>query len=314
MNAYLVRAVFPPYGPQALAMIVLHPGSKREVDDLVTRDGWRVERVTVADRNDVEEFGRFETLRVRVRDAAKQQQAAAEADRRAAAEQARRDEERRQLAVAREREEADRRDHAIAKAAGDLLAIDPETGLRGNAKVGSICAKALLFFGHASVNRRDIFTSASLDLAEFQGRGGFAAANQLLSKLVSDLNDFLKVDDEVARLVAALDADRVSTENQINSIGSRTHVFGGSGDGLLLSALLADGAVRKDRRAIDSLASAHTQRARQVARAVERGRLDQQVLAFRAKVAVSLLLVACGKSDTIEVDMPAAVEQYVLGC
>jgi len=48
-------------------------------------------------------------------------------------------------------------------------------------------------------------------------------------------------------------------------------------------------------------------------RAVQQGRLQQQYLEFRAKTAVSLLLVAwCGKSKTIDVSMPPDVQRFVL--
>jgi hypothetical protein len=314
MNAYVARAVFPEYGTHVFAMIVLHSGSKADVEKLLTADGWQVKRVSAADSQHVAELERFETLRVQVRAAAREQRAArAEQERRAAAERAERERERQRLALARAQEEAERRDHAINKAAGDLLTINLEEGLHGNTKLAAICAKALLFFDQASVNKRDLFTSIGIDSAEFQAQFHYREANRLVSKLVSDLNDYLKVEDEMARLHAALATERASAEGQANSIASRTHVFGGSGEGLLISAYLADRAVRQDQKAIDNLHSEFSRMAEQVRQATERGRLGQQLLEYRVKVAASLLLAACGKSDTIDVNLPRHVELYVLG-
>ena len=82
---------------------------------------------------------------------------------------------------------------------------------------------------------------------------------------------------------------------------------------LLLSAYFADRAVKHDQRAINSLESEFDKMARQVTQAAERGRLSQQLLEYRVKVSVSLLSAACGKSDTINLNMPRQIELHVLG-
>jgi hypothetical protein len=51
----------------------------------------------------------------------------------------------------------------------------------------------------------------------------------------------------------------------------------------------------------------------QVVDAVERARLSQEFLEYRVRVAASLLLVACGKSHSVDVDLSRPVELYVLG-
>lgn len=314
MFAYVVKAIFPVLSNDMLSMVVYHAGSKRDVEALVSNDGWKVKRVSIATMEDVRELGRFETVRLQVReDLEKHRAMAAETKRRAIIETRRREEEHRRHQAAQEREAEERRDYAIVKATGDLLNVELEPELAGNTKVASICAKTLLFFDQASVNRRDLFTAISIDFADFQSQFDCPRAVQLLSTVLNELNGFLGLDSDIARLQEGLHGERISAENQINSISSRSHVFGGSGEGLIISALIADSAVRQDRKAIDSLGSSYNHLVEQVTRAAEQKRMQQQLLEYRAKTAVSMLLVACGKSKTIEVNMPFAVEQFVLG-
>jgi hypothetical protein len=127
------------------------------------------------------------------------------------------------------------------------------------------------------------------------------------------LNEFLRIDQQISNLGQQVNFERASVENQVNAIGSRSHIFGGSGEGLLLSFLFASSAVKQDERAIQALQAGHAERTRRALTAVDEARITQEFLEFRAKTAASVLLVACGKAASINVPMPAELERYVLG-
>lgn len=314
MFAYVVKAIYPRVDDSILTMLVYHEGSKGEVHKLVTGDGWQVKRVSTATMEDIRDFERFEDLRIKVRDAAKKRQLeAAERERIAKIDQEQRERKRREREMAENRAAEERRDRAIVKATGDLFQIDIEPELHGNKRIAALCAKTLLFFDQASVNKRDLFTSISVDFADFQSFHDYERANRLISILISDLNDWLKIEDGISQLQLNIHHDRVSTENEVNSIASRSHVYGGSGLGLLLSAMDAERAAKQDQKTIDHLKSQHFYRARQVMQATEEAQMRQNLIECRAKTAVSILCVACGKSNTIEVNLPLGVEQFVLG-
>lgn len=313
MLVYVVTARFA-HDDVDYRMLVYHYGSKKEVEAQVAADGWKVKRVRQATSDDVSEVPEYAAVLKHARaELQRKQEANAEAARSRDALAQSLLEQAEQKKRERERSAQATRDLAISKAAGDIFDVSLEPGLKGNARIASLCAKTALFFNQASVNKKDLFTAISIDFAEFESQTSFPCANRLVSALLSELNEFLKIDGGIADMRQRLFADKVSVENKVNSIGSRSHIFGGSGDGLLISALMADSAVRQDRKEIERLQRGHVQRGEQARRAVELAELRQQLLEFRAKAAVSMLLAACGKSDTIEIGMSPAVVQYVLG-
>jgi len=313
MFAYVVTGSYPEYADKDLGMLVYHAGSKKDVAGQIARDGWKVKRVRSATMSDIQDFTRYEEVLKFVRSEADRKRAIdaenrrrAEIDAKLREEQWRREEDGRRKAA----EEA--HDRAISVAVGDLFSVQLEPGLKGNAKIAAICSKALLFFDQASVNKKDLFTAISIDFADFESQSSYPLASKLLSILVNELNEFLRVDEGMAALKQRFSAEAASVEDKINSIASRTHVFGGSGDGLLFSWLAANSAANQDGKAIESLEKGHLRQIEQVQRAADEAGLRQQLTEFRAKVAISMLLAACGKSRFIEINMPLVVEEYVL--
>jgi len=313
MNVYCVKAIYPEYGAHVLVMIIYHEGSKADVAAALSTKGWKVQSVKGATMADLNEVQTYDDVRKFVKEeVARKRQVEAENARRAEAARRAQEEAERQAAEHRRRAEEDARMLAISEAAGDLLGADLEPELAGNAKLAALCAKTLLFFDQAGLNRRDLFTAISIDFADFESQTSCPQANKMLGALLRDLTNVLRIDEEIAKLDLRVREDRASAEGQLNSIGSRTHVYGGSGEMLLLSMWAASSAAREDERAMQSIQSGYEQRVELARRAVQQGRLQQQYLEFRAKTAVSLLLVACGKSKTIDVSMPPDVQRFVL--
>lgn len=313
MVAYLVRAVYLQHNEQTFAMIVCHSGSKKDVDSYLTGEGWTIKRISVATGADVAEVGSYDQVFRLVKKEIEGNRRLEALNRERAAQEARRvAAERAAAAAARRQAEEDSKDLALSRAIGDVLDCEPEPEIGANKYAASICAKTLLFFDHAHVNRKELFTAISIDFADFQSQAACPRANKLLTALMGALNDFISVDEKVSAMHQQMAQERASTENQVNSIGSRSHIFGGSGDGLWLSLLAANSAANADRRSIDALTAAHVAKMRQAKSTEDTARLHQKFLEYRAKTIVSLLLAACGKQQSIGIEMPEEVEQYVL--
>lgn len=314
MNVYIVRATFEKHGQTPFAMLVHSPESKKAVAAALEARGWKVSRISVATLEDVTnvpseaavaEWIRKDLAERKMKEAEKEREAAEQARRAAVA--ARQERER------RERKAEEDRDFVQSKAIGDILSYDLEPKLLGNQRLAAICAKVSLFFDQSGVNKREIFTAISIDFADFQSRTSFKQANRLIKQVVEELNEYLLLDAEIARLHDRLNEDRRSTENTLNSIASRTHVYGGSGGGLLLSMFIAEQGVKSDERQMDQVERQHREHIYKVKEAVQRIEIRKELLEYRAKTAVSVLLMACGKAETIELNIPIAVEQHFLG-
>ena len=134
----------------------------------------------------------------------------------------------------------------------------------------------------------------------------------MIEIVLGEMNGFLELDKAVAQIRQEVASQGSSAENRINSIASRTHIFGGSGWGLILSACAADDAVRRDRKAIASIQKSQTDTIRHARAMIEEAGLRQSISEYRAKLAISVLLRACGKPIAAEPQMPTAVEDYLL--
>jgi len=311
MNAYLVTATMPVYGSKKVQMIVLTAGGKRDAEAIPRKDNWVVKRVTLATADDVREVAHYsEVLR-----SVKAEIAAQEPD---AIKTRQEDDARRAEEAERARQkldeeaEASSRRHqvAIEVTAGDLLAPEIEKEAYGDPKIGQICAKIDLFFGHASVNRKDIYTSISLDFADLRGQRRFPGACEIIGKVIKDLDCILAIDARIHEGGQQLEAQRKSVEGQINSIASRTHIYGGSGLFLLFSALDADAAVKRDTQAMSGLERSYRYQVAKFRDAVSEAISGQHYHKFRAQIALTMLRSAPGSAVTV--DLPLEVADYAL--
>lgn len=292
MFAYVVTASFPAYGPARFRMLIYSNGDKNIARAIAEKCGWVVKKIAQADWDDISELKDYrEVLRWvreecrRQSDVRAKQAALAEEQRRWQAEWQRREEERQR------QEREDRRQTAIARVVGDLLAIDPEPSAEDNSTVAEICSKVLLFFDGSAVNKVEVYTSISLDYARFRANAkSLPRTAKILQQVIHDLNSFLAIESKIAESQHRVQIERQSAEGKINSIASRTHVFGGSGEGLFISAILADLAVARDRKDARAIASQQDQIERDFVRAYKLARTRQRILEVRARTAILIVM------------------------
>lgn len=312
MFAYHVVASFREYGDKTFGMMVLRAGSKADVQAELLRAGWLVKSIKPASMDHVEEV-RYEVLDAQLRQAVKDRAILTALKlKREEAERRERRERIKQENAERERNALARRDLAISRAAGDVLGLTLERELDGNVAVATFCSKAALFFNQARMSGREIFTSLSLDFATIEVTLKCPNAVRSMRTALGDMNRHLEIESLRHELGQRLQMERQKAEHQVNVISSRTHVFGGSGLGLILSAMAADDAVNADQRAARELIVQFKERELHAVRQAERYQMQQQLIEFRVKASLSMLLVACGKSETVELDMPEHLENFVL--
>jgi hypothetical protein len=312
MYAYRVKAMHSECGGQCWQMIVYHSGSKKDVERQIVRDGWKVKRITGATADEIFDLPTYPAALAQV-NAAIQRIRQAEADNARTARILEENEiqRRRQAAAFAAQQAEENRLMAVFKAIGDLP-TEVEKGLSGNRKLATLCGKSIQFFDNASLNRADLLTAVTIDAADFQSDDSFPNANRLVSIVLSVLNEFVKVGSAIARSQELLANERTNVQGQINSIASRTHIFGGSGVYLFLSAVAAESAANKDKSAIEDLKWLLAARERQLQQFAEQAFMEQRLLEYRARTAISMLLAACGKSIQ-SVDLPLELQHFILG-
>jgi hypothetical protein len=300
-------------------MVLSSTGDARAVSAEVAKLGFVVRKVKFATADDVQEYPQpreqlFEIrrlLRDRMAAEAERRRLDEENERRWAVEaEAEREAEAHREALARA-EEQRRYEVVFEKATGDFIGIDPEADLHGNTVVAAICAKVALFFGSEDSSREAILTSIKLDFATFQAHYGYPRSTQLLNCMIGELSDYAQIDHAIAGLNYQVRDDAHLVQSQINSIASRSHIFGGSGDGLILSWLAAEMGVRDDKKQVMALQQRHAERTRKAAAAATLARRRQSVHKFRAEAVASILLAGCGRSARVDATMPADVMEYL---
>jgi hypothetical protein len=309
MLAYVVTASLPAYGPEKFRVLLYHAGNKACAKAAAESSGWLVKRISSATADDVHELKEHqEALRLLHRECAKrreeevQQARLAERASRAEAESQRRDRER------QDRLSEERRQSAIDKTLGDLLTTEPEGSALKSRLVAEICAKVLLFFDQAAINKADVYTSISLDYARFQvSAAEVPNAASLLRQVVHDLNSFLAIEAKITESQRRVENERRSAEAKINSIESRSHIFGGSGDGLIVSWLCAESAASQDRKQAQFIAGHQGTLEREFVSAYQSARARQRLLEVRARTAVSLLSPNADGSH-VSLDIPPDIE------
>ena len=294
-------------------MVAISDKGAKELAAEVSSLGFVVKKVSQATSDDLAERTQPHDLLKQLKQSIRERERAAkEREERLLADRRRIAAENDRRAAAQRADNAARRESALAKGAGDLLRLEPESALLGNTLAATICAKVELFFRSPPSTRNDILTSINLDFASFQAQFGFPRTNELISILLRELNDCVRISEGITQLRLQIRDDNFLVENQVNSIASRTHIFGGSGDGLLLSLLIASSGARQDQKQIESLRAGKLDRVLRAEQAIGVAENRQQLHEFRAKTVASVVLVGCGKSDVIHINMPPQLEAYLM--
>jgi hypothetical protein len=310
MNAYVITATMPSNGPSKVRMILYSSGTKQEAEAVAKSDGWVVKRATQATAADLEEIEEYSHV---LRSVKKEIAArAADALRKKQLEAAKRDEEaeraRKQMDDAVEANSR-RLQFATEAAAGDIIAVEIENHAHDDAKIAQICAKIDMFFSRASVNRKEIYTSIGLDFAEIQGQRRLPRACEVVGAILKDLDSILAIDSRMQQGEQQLESERQAVNGQINSIASRTHIYGGSGLFLLFSAMDAESAVKRDEQAINHLRRSYRRQVADFQGAVHQAVLRRRYHEFRAQMGVAMLRNAPGSPVTF--DMSPELADYV---